>query len=258
MPIHFKPWQSLAAVTLATTLGLLGAPAHAWDWSLSGRVAGSGQITTVQRQVTGFKGIALELPATVNIVQGDSEGVLIETDDNIAPLIETVVENDQLKIRLAQRFGSIRPKSLKVTVHARQIDSLSISGAGDIQSSQIKSTSLSTRISGSGNVRITKLDVDSLSVSISGNGDFTAGGRANSVRSSISGSGDIKTSALAAKTVKLNIAGSGNAQVWASQGLTISIAGSGDVGYYGDAAVTQSVAGSGRIKKLGAAPATGT
>ena len=152
MPIHFKPLQALAAVTLTGALGLLGAPAHAWDWSPTSRIAGSGQITTTQRQVTGFKGIALDVPARVVIVQGDSEGVLIETDDNITPLIETVVENDQLKIRLAQRFTSIRPKSLKITVNARQIESLSISGSGDIQSSQIKSTSLSTRISGSGNV----------------------------------------------------------------------------------------------------------
>jgi len=250
MPNHRRPLQALAAVTLAATLGLLCAPAQAWDWNLGTRVAGSGQITAVQRQVSGFKGIALEVPAVVNVVQGDSEGVLIETDDNIAPLIETVVENDQLKIRLAQRFTSIRPKSLKVTVNARLVESLSISGSGDIQSSQLKSGTLATRISGSG--------VDTLSVSISGNGDFSAGGRADSVRSSISGSGDIKTSTLAARNVKLSIAGSGNAQVWASQGLTISIAGSGDVGYYGDAAVTQSVSGSGRIKKLGAAPATGT
>ena len=258
MPIHFKPLRALAAVTLTAALGLLGAPAHAWDWSPTSRIAGSGQITTTQRQVTGFKGIALDVPARVVIVQGDSEGVLIETDDNITPLIETVVENDQLKIRLAQRFTSIRPKSLKITVNARQIESLSISGSGDIQSGQIKSNSLSTRIAGTGEVRVTKLDVDNLSVSIAGNGDFSAGGRADSVRSSISGSGDIKTSTLAAKTVKLSIAGSGNAQVWASQGLTISIAGSGDVSYYGDAAVTQSVAGSGRIKKLGSAPAAGT
>lgn len=258
MPIHGTPLRVIVALTIVGAFTLLGAPAHAWDWTPGTRVAGSGQISKVQRQVSGFKGIALNLPATVDIVQADSEGVLIETDDNIAPLIETVVENDQLKIRLAQRFMSIRPKSLKITVSARQIESLSISGSGDIKSDKLKSTSLATRISGSGDIRITTLDVDTLSVSISGNGDFSAGGRADSVRSSISGSGDIKISNLAARNVKLSIAGSGNAQVWASEVLTVSIAGSGDVGYYGDASVNQSVAGSGRIRKLGAAPAAGT
>lgn len=258
MPFHAIRLRAFVALTVVGVLTLPGAPAHAWDWSPGTRVAGSGQIARVQRQVAGFKGIALNLPATVDIVQADSEGVLIETDDNIAPIIETVVENDQLKIRLAQRFTSIRPSALKVTVNARQIESLSISGSGDIRSDRLKSSSLTTRISGSGDIRIATLDVDTLSVSISGNGDFSAGGRANSVRSSISGSGEMKTPNLLARNVKLSIAGSGNAQVWASEVLTVSIAGSGDVGYYGDAAVSQSVAGSGRIRKLGAAPAAGT
>ncbi|MDP2369953.1 head GIN domain-containing protein [Rhodoferax sp.] len=254
MPIHFTPLKTIAALTLAGSLALLGAPAQAWDWTPGTRVTGSGQVTKVQRQVSGFKGIALELPASVEVVQGESEGVLIETDDNIAPLIETVVENEQLKIRMAQRFTAIKPKTLRFTIHARLVESLAVSGSGNIRAAKLKSSSLTTRISGSGDIHIDSLDVDSLSVSITGNGDFFAGGRADSVRSSIAGSGDLKTSTLAAKHVKLSIAGSGNAQVWASQALTVSIAGSGDVGYYGDASVSQSVAGSGRIKKLGNTP----
>jgi hypothetical protein len=254
MPIHFTFLKTIAALTMAGSLALAGTPAQAWDWAPGTRVTGSGQVTKVQRQVSGFKGIALELPASVEVVQGETEGVLIETDDNIAPLIETVVENEQLKIRLAQRFTAIKPKTLKVTINARQIESLAVSGSGDIRSGKLKSASLATRISGSGDIHIASLDVDSLSVSIAGNGDFFAGGRADSVRTSISGSGDLKISTLAAKHVKLSIAGSGNAQVWASQALSVSIAGSGDVGYYGDASVSQSVAGSGRIKKLGNSP----
>lgn len=256
MPHHFAPSKAIAVLTLVGATALLGAPAQAWDWTPGTRVTGSGQVAKVQRQVAGFKGIALELPASVEVIQGETEGVLIETDDNIAPLIETVVENDQLKIRIAQRFTSLRPKTLKLTINARLIESLAVSGSGDIRADKLKSPSLATRISGSGDIHIANLDVDSLSVSIAGNGDFFAGGRADSVRSSISGSGDIKTSTLAAKNVKLSIAGSGNAQVWASQALSVSIAGSGDVGYYGAASVSQSVAGSGRIKKLGDTPKT--
>lgn len=256
MPIHLTPARAIAALAMAGAMALVSTPSFAWDWTPGTRVAGSGQVTKVQRQVTGFKGMTLELPASVELIQGDSEGVLIETDDNIAPFVETVVENEQLKIRLAQRFTSIKPKTLRITVTMRQVESLTISGAGGIRAGKLKSTSLATRISGSGDIHIANLDVDALSVSIAGNGDFFAGGRADSVRTSISGSGDLKTSTLAARNVKLSIAGSGSAEVWASQVLTVSIAGSGDVGYYGNAAVSQSVAGSGRIKKLGDTPRT--
>jgi hypothetical protein len=220
-------------------------------------VVGSGHVTKTQRQLTGFKGLSLELPSNVEIVQGDTEGVVIETDDNIASLIETVVENGQLNIRSIPRSKSFKPTSLKITVNARTIERISIAGSGDVRVGILQSPSLEARISGSGDIHIGKLDADSLTVAISGSGDFLAGGRADTARLSIAGSGDVKAGTLAAKNVTVNIAGAGDAKVWASEKLKVSIAGSGDVDYCGEAAVSQSLAGSGRVRKLGTTPGAG-
>ena len=249
----------VSSLVIASTLCLLSGSAMAWDlsWPFGAGVPGSGHVSKTQRQVSAFKGVSLELPASVEIVQGEAEGLVIETDDNIAPLIETVVENGQLKIRWAQRFKSLKPTVLKLTVNVRALEQISISGSGDVNAAKLQSPTLEVRIAGSGDVRLAALQTDSLSVSISGAGDFLAAGRADSARYSIAGSGDLKASALASKNVRISVAGSGDAAVWASQTLNVSIAGSGDVSYYGDATVTRSVAGSGRIKKLGSAPAPG-
>jgi len=250
--------KSTAAMAMALALGLLCAPAMAWDWSFGTRVLGSGQLSKTQRQVTGFKGVSLALPFGIEIVQGETEGVLIETDDNIAPLIETVVESDQLKIRWSERVRSIKPTALKITVNARTVERISISGSGSVRSEKIQSPDLQARISGSGDIRIATLNANALSVDIAGSGDFFASGRADTVRVRIAGSGNLKTGTLTARNVKLSIAGSGDANVWASQTLDVNIAGSGDVTYFGEAGVIQSVAGSGRIRKLGAAPNPGS
>ena len=251
MAVSSKTMVALVLVAFASTFAL---SSLAWEWPFSNRITGSGQVTKVQRAVQGFKGIDLEVPAQVEVVQGDLEGVGIETDDNIAPLIETVVEKNQLKIRLAQRGSGIKPSSLKITVQARTLESMAISGAGSFQADRLTGAALATRISGSGDIRIRALDVDTLALAISGNGDFTAAGRADTVRIGISGAGDVKTAGLASKHAKLSISGSGDAKLWATESLAISISGTGDVGYYGDAAVTQSVSGVGRIKKLGTKP----
>ena len=251
MAVSSKTMVALVLVAFASTFAL---SSHAWEWPFSNRITGSGQVTKVQRAVQGFKGIDLEVPAEVEVVQGDLEGVTIETDDNITPLIETVVEKDQLKIRLAQRSSGIKPSSLKITVRARALESMAISGAGSFQAERLTGAALATRISGSGDIRIRALDVDTLTLAISGNGDFTAAGRADAVRIGISGAGDVKAAGLAAKNAKLSISGSGDAKLWATESLAISISGTGDVGYYGDAALTQSVSGVGRIKKLGNKP----
>jgi len=230
--------------------------AAAFDWSPGGSksVSGSGNVKTETRNVSGYTGIALSLSASVEIRQGGSEGVTIETDDNILPLIETVVENATLKIRPATRNTSFSSKNMKIVVSARNLDRIDIAGKGDIHSDALKVADLKAGISGAGDLRIKSLEADALSVSIAGSGDFEAGGQAASMRANIAGSGDIKAAKLDAKTVEINIAGSGDATVWARNTLKVSIAGSGDVQYYGDAQLQNSIWGSGSVKRLGAAP----
>lgn len=249
----------IAVVALIPTLagaGLLAvAPAaHAWDWSWGKSVAGSGVIKSESRNVTGFTSISLSVPAKTQIIQGDSEGLTIETDDNLLPLIETVVDGSSLKIRLTDRNGSISTRTLKIVINAKNVEALSVAGSGDLHAAKLKSAKLKTSIAGWGDMKIESLDVDTLSVSIAGSGNFAAGGKANSVDIKIAGSGDLKIAKLEASAVKVSVSGSGDATVWAKDSLTVSVAGSGDVKYYGDAKVSKSVAGSGSVKRLGLAP----
>jgi hypothetical protein len=248
------PLIATAALALLTALP---ATCMAWEWSWGGKsVTASGNVKTETRDVTGFTGIALSLPAKVTIKQGSKEGLTIEADDNFLPLIETVVERGQLRIRPIEKNMNFKGRSMKlnITVDAINIESLSVSGSGDIIADQLNSPKLKTSIAGSGDVNIKSLTSDSVKVSIAGSGDLNLGGTANELEGSIAGSGTVKADRLKAKSVVLKIAGSGDATVWATDTMKLSIAGSGDVKYWGDAKVSQSVAGSGSIKRLGSAP----
>ena len=247
--------QFFPALVLIGVFGLIATPAAAWDWNFGAKVSGSGNIKTETRNVSGFTGISLSLPANVEIIQGGSEGIVIETDDNVLPLIETVVDNGSLKIRFKERNMSVNTKTFNITINVKTIDNLSVAGSGDVRAAKLQVAKLKTSIAGSGNVHITSLDADTLTLSIAGSGDFSAGGKASVVEGKVAGSGNMKIGALAANSVKLSIAGSGDATVWAKDTLTVSVAGSGDVTYYGDARVSQSVAGSGSVKRLGSTPA---
>jgi hypothetical protein len=248
--------QRAALIIAVCAAGGAPSAAYAWNWNLGlgTSVSGSGTIKSETRAVSGYSGIALSLDALVEIQQDGAEGVTVETDDNILPLIETVVENGTLTIRRTSANASISPSKLKIVVHAKAIDRLSIAGAGDIRAEALKAPALKASIAGSGDMRIKSLDAGALSVNISGSGDFSAAGRAASVHASIAGSGDLEVAKLDAKDVEVSIAGSGDAIVWASGTLKVNVAGSGKVKYLGDAEVKQSVIGSGSIKRLGAAP----
>lgn len=252
-----QPSRRLALVSgllMGAALMASAKPAHAWDWGWGPKVTGSGHVVTTARAVSGFTGINLAMPADVKVIQGSTEGLTLETDDNIAPLVETVVEKGQLVIRLQKKTGSIQTKVLRLTVNMRTIEQLDVSGSGNISADKLQATQLKCSVAGSGDVRIGDLEASTMRISIAGSGDFLASGKADTLEASIAGSGDLNTQSLVANAVKLNIAGSGSAAVWANKTLKVSIAGSGDVSYFGDAEVHKSVAGSGSIRHLGSGP----
>jgi hypothetical protein len=242
----------LAAALLLAVSG--AAQAWDWNWGFGKSVSGSGTIKSETRNVTGFTGIKLALPANVIIRQGNTESVLIETDDNILPLIETVVEDGALKIRPLEKNSSFRTKTLNVTINAKTVNQISAAGSGTIRSDALKADTLKVSVAGSGDVILKSIDATTLNVSIAGSGDFTVSGKANALDASIAGSGEIKAGKLETQTSKISVAGSGNAVVWAKESLKLSVAGSGDVQYYGDAKVSKSIAGSGSVKRLGDVP----
>lgn len=227
--------------------------AHA-DWFSGSAVRGSGNLRTEARDVGAFTGVALALPAVVDVRQSDKDGVSVETDDNILPLIATVVENGVLKIRWKTKTGGVRAQSIRIVVTARSIETLMVAGAGDIRIDKLQARNLVAAISGSGEIRIGQLDATSIKASINGSGELTVAGRTETLQGAIAGSGNLQSGKLDARTASLKIAGSGYARVWARETLAVKVAGSGDVDYYGSPTLTRSVAGSGTVKRLGAAP----
>ncbi|HEY4997930.1 MAG TPA: head GIN domain-containing protein [Usitatibacter sp.] len=206
------------------------------------------------RPVAGFTGIALAAPINVELVQGDTESLVLEGDEAALAELETVVEQGVLKIRTRLHFTLRSFSKVRARVGAKSIDALRISGSGDIAATKLHATDLKVAIGGSGDVRIGTLSASRLDISVAGSGDVVVGGKADTVSTSIAGSGDVKAGKLEARDARVSIAGSGDAAVWAKESLKVSILGSGDVRYYGDPSLTRSILGPGSVLRAGAAP----
>jgi len=207
------------------------------------------------RNVTGFRGVSLAIPAKLEVIQGDTESFVMEGPaEDLARVEVEVNKSGILDIHRKDRSWSSWNPKIRITVNAKNVESLGISGSGDISAKTVRSPKLSLAISGSGDIRIPAMDTESAHLSISGSGDIEVGGKAARVTSNISGSGGVKAKALEARSVSVKIAGSGDVAVWARESLDVSIAGAGDVRYYGDPTVDKRVVGSGSVKRLGASP----
>jgi len=238
-------FPALASVVVAAFLAVAAGGAFAE------RLQGSGVVKSEVRNVSGFHAVAVDLPAEVTLSQGNTEGLTLVTDDNVAPLVETVVENGTLKIRWARRTLSFKVKRLDIVIAAKAIDSLAVRGSADLRVPSLKSNALSIAVDGSGNLAIAALDVNSLKVAIRGDGQLTTAGRVDTLDVAISGSGELRAPKLESQRARLALNGSAQATVWAKEELAATITGSGEITYYGKPRVTQTIAGSGRIAAAG-------
>jgi hypothetical protein len=234
----------LRPIVVAACLLALAAPvpqALAFSWGGGEQVQGSGTIRKQAREVAHFSGLLVAVPGQVELRLGSTEGVTIETDDNLLPLVETVVVDGTLQIRPARKGMNLQTRTLKIVVQARSIERLALGGAGSIDADALRGTRLQFDIG-----------AETVAVSVGGSGDLKAGsGAARRLSVSIGGSGDVDLGQLRSDTVSVSVAGSGEATVWAREALSMTIAGSGDVNYYGDPKVSKSVVGSGGARRLG-------
>jgi hypothetical protein len=246
---------AVAVSVLACALPATQALASPLDWVANDKVQGSGNVKKQARELAHFTGVSLSLPANMELRIGNTESVSIETDDNLLPLIETVIENGTLKIRPTKRNSILHARTMKIVVVAKEVERLALGGSGSIESDALRGKKLSFDLGGSGSIRLKGVEGDAVAISVGGSGNFkSGGGKADSLSVSIGGSGDVDVGQVQTSDASVSVAGSGTAIVWASSGLSVTIAGSGDVNYYGDPKVSRSVVGSGGTKRLGGAP----
>jgi len=209
-------------------------------------VSGSGNVVAQTRDLPVFKRIRLKGAGHVTLTQGDNQSVVIESDDNILPLIRTRVDGGTLEI--SHESYNLRPTKLEYRLTASEISGVSISGSADVEGQgAIAADAFEADISGSGDMRL-DLAASRLTASIKGSVMMVVSGTADEQHSEIKGSGDIQAFELLSKRVAVTIAGSGDCRVRASDELRAEISGSGDVLYRGRPRIESDIKGSGSVK----------
>ena len=243
--------RALLLAGALATLVVVVPPGRAQPAQGGGRVQGSGKVIDDERSVPAFSRVVVNGPLDVRIAPADAHGVVVRADDNIAPLVETVVSGDDLVV--GQRPGASYRTRTRVVVRVRAAPALRgvvLRGSGDIRAVRIDGEVFEMTLQGSGDIAIDDLQARTVAVSLAGNGDVRAKGTVDSLGVVIDGSGDVHFADLVARTVAVSIRGSGDARVHATEELQVSIAGSGDVRYRGEPKITRTVRGAGEVRPL--------
>ncbi|MCZ3367003.1 MULTISPECIES: head GIN domain-containing protein [Methanobacterium] len=209
---------------------------------------GSGNVVNQSKNVSGFNQVSVDGAGTVIITQGDKESLTVEAEDNIMQYITTNVSNNVLNIRITNPVVPTKPIKYYLTV--KDLNSISYSGGGKIQSNGLNTNSLTININGAGEGSLSNLNVKALKIIISGAGKLTMSGTANNQDISISGAGEYNAGDLTSKIATITISGAGRGTVKVSNSLNAVVNGAGQISYIGNPQVTKQLNGAGSIKQV--------
>lgn len=240
----FRPSIQISLALASAAFGVAGV-------ARADTVIGSGHVISETRTVSGFHGVTLSGSGDVAVTQGDTEGLVIDAEDNILPLIESTVQDGILHLGFKPHTGSVSFKK-PVIFHlaVKTLDKMLIEGSGDIHAASLSTDKLNVEVPGSGDVSVDHLKADAVKVDVKGSGDVKFAGEGKTQKISLDGSGDYEAKDFKTDDTTLQINGSGDSQVWANTSLSVEINGSGDVGYVGTPKLKKSVNGSGGVHAL--------
>jgi hypothetical protein len=155
------------------------------------KVVGSGELIAENLDVAEFTKIDITGQATINIVKGDTQKVALRAQQNILDVLTHEVSNGTffLGVRNGNSLQTSKGIFLDI-VTPEAITKIDITGAADMKISGDKQDVFEIVITGAGNIDATNLEVDNCIINISGSGSCKV--KVNKkLKVTISGSGSV-------------------------------------------------------------------
>jgi hypothetical protein len=202
------------------------------------------------RDLDGFTKVGFGVSGNLYIDLGSEFKVILEGDNSLLEDIVTEVSGDRLIIKKKNWRLNMNQK-VTIYITMPEIEGLTVSGSGRAEiKDAVKIEDLVLSVSGSGNILTSDVTAESMKCSISGSGNITLGGGGdiNNADLSISGSGSYRGETAKAGSADVSISGSGNCSCYVTESLMVRVSGSGNVTYAGNPKIDARISGSGKVR----------
>ena len=217
------------------------------------KIIGKGPVVVENRSTTSYNDLQVSVPANTYFTQDSVFRLELHAQQNILDEIETVVINNELRIRFRNPDTKVRShEGINIYVSAPDIRNMEIAGSGMLEvSGPFTPANLGLSIEGSGSIHVRDISTTVINTNISGSGNINiSNGFANASVLRIEGSGYTDVSGVQVKEADARISGSGTIRLYATETLQARINGSGTIFYKGSPTVNSSVSGSGSVIHL--------
>ena len=186
---------------------------------------------------------------SIELIKSDESKIVIETDDNIMPYIKTNVHAKELDVKHDVDINN--PTKMSLTIYYRELNELDISGAAELFSSDVLTTSyLKLDFSGAAEVSL-KLDVKSIEAEISGASNADLEGKAQDAEIEVSGAAVLRAYGLELHYLDLEASGASSVRVLVLDKFIIDASGAATVRYKGTPTLDlDDISGAASFKKM--------
>jgi Putative auto-transporter adhesin, head GIN domain len=213
----------------------------------SGAVTGSGNVQHETRVVGEFSGVSVQSGIRGEVKIG-KQHVDLEADDNVLPLVETIIDDGVLVVRFKPHLSLHTSSEVVVHVTAPSIDLLESSGGSKMQAELVPVDDLKIESSGGGDVQARQISVKHLRAAVSGGGALVLDGSADDVKLSMSGGSRCKGEKLQARALKLQASGGSTARLAVRESVSGSASGGSVVHVSGHPQTRVSTSGGSEIE----------
>jgi hypothetical protein len=182
-------------------------------------VVGSGRPATETRPVDAFRTLRAENGFRVVVTRGP-RALEVTADDNVLPLVETVVEGDTLVLRLKPGTSLSTTRGLVASLTTDVLEGVTVSGGGRVAGPASATASFPVDASGGATVELSGVMSSLVTLTASGGSAITVSGTTSEARVTASAGSTLDTRGLAASRVTVDLSGGSQARVAASNEVT--------------------------------------
>ena len=190
-------------------------------------IKGDGIIKTEDRSVSEFSKVVVSGGYQIKWSRAKA-GLSISTDQNLLPLIKTVVSGKTLKINSQDELAPT--KNITIILSSASLADVELSGGNTFKASQLSGPELRVESTGAS--------------------DITVEGSVTKLNAHLIGASKLNAKSLRTETATLSLVGASHADVAVTDSLKVYVTGAGSVTFSGDPkSVEKNITGAGSIRK---------
>jgi hypothetical protein len=216
-------------------------------------IKGSGTLQEETRDLADFHGVEIGSALEATIRVGPKGSIKVSGDDNLVPLVKTVVRDGRLVARVDSPGGVQPVKPLKLTITTPSLDYVEGNGASRLDVTAGEAKSFAVEASGASTVAVKGVEASELGIQASGASRVTVAGKGRRLKIGASGASHVATPEIAAETVRADLSGASGAEVRASDAIEGDVSGAGNLRVLGAPKSRQlQTSGAGSVKFVAA------